>query len=266
MLHIITLSWNGLDKLSKLKDSLLPCLSNIDWKWTIKDNGSTDNTYSVASQWHPQIEVINYKNNLQSFSAGVNYTVNHTSPEENDFVLLLNNDIIFNDTASINNMIHSFDNSVGVVGAKLLYTGTNKIQHAGVVFHKQTKTPIHFRAKEECNKYDSLDREFQAVTGACLLTKYKYLKNASSKSKMLDESYFWCFEDIDFCLDVKYLQKKKVIYCGNTSIYHEESATLKKNPVQKMFLQQNIKNFLDKWKNIITIDQDHYLDPKHKLL
>ena len=48
-LHILTLTWNACDKLTKLKESLLPALSNIDYTWLIKDNASIDNTVSVAS-------------------------------------------------------------------------------------------------------------------------------------------------------------------------------------------------------------------------
>ena len=46
MLYILTLTWNGIEKLTKLKDSLIPSLENIDYTWIIKDNDSSDNTVS----------------------------------------------------------------------------------------------------------------------------------------------------------------------------------------------------------------------------
>ena len=69
----------------------------------------------------------------------MNYLFNIASPADNDTIMLLNNDVIFNDTTSINSMLNIMhkDPSVGVVGARLLYTGTNKLQHAGVVFDKR---------------------------------------------------------------------------------------------------------------------------------
>src|ERR1700677_137979 len=127
-LHIFTLSWNGLDKLSTLKKSLISALNDISWVWHIKDNGSTDKTVEEVKTWGDNIKVIAYKNNQQNFSAGVNYLFNVASPADNDLVMLLNNDVIFNDTTSINNMIALIkgDEKIGVVGARLLYSGTNK--------------------------------------------------------------------------------------------------------------------------------------------
>lgn len=38
MLHIYTLTWNKKDLLVRLKNSLLPALEDLDYKWHIKDN------------------------------------------------------------------------------------------------------------------------------------------------------------------------------------------------------------------------------------
>ena len=253
-IFILTLSWNGLDKLTALKKTLIPCLDNLDWEWIIKDNGSTDGTFEVTSKWDPKIKVINYPNNLQNFSAGTNYCLNYANPNDEDLVLLLNNDITFNDTASIKNMISLMKDDVGVVGCKMLYTNTNKIQHIGVGFDRN-RLPFHLYRGVESRKVNHPSNEFQAVTGACLLTKAKHIR-ASNNGKGFDESYFWCFEDVDFCLDVKYKQNRKIVCCNNTNIFHEESATLKKNSIQKMFFQQNVIKFLNKWFRTIATDEN----------
>src|SRR5579885_2644456 len=162
MLYILTLTWNACEKITTLKNSLLPALSDIDYTWLIKDNASKDDTVKVISDWGERVRVIPYKDNLQNFSAGMNYLFREAAPKDDDYVMLLNNDVIFNDTTSIHNMLDILnkDPSVGVVGARLLYTNTDRLQHAGVVFHNTIQTPTHFRPNEKSDKNAEKNREF----------------------------------------------------------------------------------------------------------
>lgn len=264
MLHLLTLTWNAADKLSKLHDSLMPALEGIDYHWWIKDNASKDNTVEMAKAWEGNITVLPYKDNRQNFSEGCNYLFHAAKPDDNDYVMLLNNDIIFNDTQSIKNMLSLIqnDSSVGVVGARLLYTNTDLIQHGGVVFAPSYKTPMHFRVGQKTDENAERNREFQVVTGAVCITKAEYFKKAFDKNKSgivgMDENYHWAFDDVDLCLSIKYNMNKKVVYCGNTNIFHEESVSLKKNPVNKLFLPHNLQYLFRKWDGRYIIDQDIY--------
>jgi len=263
-LFILTLTWNGIDKLTKLKDSLLPSLDGIDYNWLIKDNASTDNTTSIVSSWEGNIKCIPYKNNLQNFSQGTNLLFNEASPKDNDYILLLNNDVIFNDKTSIKKLIELMDknSNIGAVGAKLLFTNTNKLQHAGVVFNNQTHAPAHFRLNQEADNNACKNRLFQAVTGAVLLTKAEYFKNTcynvKSGNRGMDENYQWGFDDIDMCLAINHNMSKKILYCGETNIYHEDSASLKKAPTNKLFLNHNLLHLHAKWDGIYCLDQYMY--------
>jgi len=263
-LHILTLTWNGIDKLTKLKNSLLPSLSEIDYTWFIKDNASTDDTVEKVSEWDGNIKLIPYKNNLQNFSQGTNMCFNEAAPNDEDYVLLLNNDIIFNDKTSISKMIYAMekDNSIGVVGAKLLFTDTDRLQHAGVVFQNSTQAPAHFRLNETTDEDAEYNRLFQVVTGAVLLTKAKYYRaafhNPKSGNDGMDEKYHWGFDDVDLCLSIHYNMDKKVLYCGSTNIYHEDSSSLKKVPTNRLFLNHNLIYLKNKWKSRYCLDGDIY--------
>lgn len=272
MLYILTLNWNGLDKLTKLHQSLMPALGHTSYTWLIKDNASKDNTVETVKSWEGNIKVIPYKDNRQNFATGMNYLFNIASPADNDTIMLLNNDVIFNDTTSINSMLNIMhkDPSVGVVGARLLYTGTDKLQHAGVVFDKRYKTPMHFRVGQPSDADAEKNRLFQVVTGAVLITKAGLYRNAYAKNpsgaRGMDENYHWAFDDVDLCLAINYNMKKKIVYCGNTNISHEESATLKKNPANKLFLNHNLLYLFDKWQKTYVIDGDIYnSDARHNL-
>jgi GT2 family glycosyltransferase len=272
MLHILTLSWNGSDKLQKLYPSLMPALDNVDYTWWIKDNGSKDDTIDVVKSWEGNIKIIPYKDNRQNFAEGMNYLFQRVSPPDNDLIMMLNNDVIFNDTTSITNMLSIInkDTTVGVVGARLLYTGSNLLQHAGVIFDPRYKTPMHFRAGEPTDADAERNRLFQVVTGAVLITRAGCYRNVCTTNKSgisgMDEQFHWAFDDVDLCLAVNYNQKRKIIYCGGTNIFHEESATLKKNPANRLFLNHNLMRLFDKWQGTYVIDRDIYThDSRHNL-
>lgn len=267
-LFVFTLTWDACDKLNKLKESLIPALQDVDYTWLIKDNCSKDDTVKIASQWGDKIKVIPYKNNLQNFSAGMNYLFKEAAPQDQDLILLLNNDIIIHDKNSIKNMMNLINSNedVGVVGAKLLYTNTDIIQHAGVIFSNNYKMPTHFRAGEKIDKHAEKNRLFQAVTGAVLLTKAEYFKNISVRHKGMDEEYHWAFDDVDLCLSINYNLNKKIVYCGKTNIFHEESFSLKKNPANKLFMSHNVNHLKNKWQKRYILDQNIYMnDPKYNL-
>jgi GT2 family glycosyltransferase len=162
------------------------------------------------------------------------------------------------------------DNTVGAVGCRLLYTGTNQLQHAGVTFTKQYGMPMHFRSKEKTDSQAEKDRLFQVVTGAILLTKGEYFRSAWDKNqsgiKGMDEKYHWAFDDVDLCLSIHYNMNKKIVYCGKTNIFHEESASLKKLPTNRLFMGHNSNYLINKWQQRYILDHNDYVkDANHNL-
>ena len=77
------------------------------------------------------------------------------------------------------------------------------------------------------------------------------------------EMFKWAFDDIDLSLSIKYKQNKKIVYCGKTNISHDESASLKKNPVNKMFLSNNLNLLTSKWSKFYVIDKAIYTNNKN---
>ncbi len=273
MLIIATLNWNGKDKLQELYPTLINSLSGIDYKWFIKDNGSTDNSIELEKEWNnPNVHFIAYTHNRDNFAQGCNLLFKEAAPKPNDFFMLLNNDITFGDKNSLKNMISLFSNKdIGLVGSKLLYKNTNKIQHNGVIFDKKRAgLPQHFMVNRENDDSAKLNRSFQAVTGALWLTKAEFYENIcrtnANGQHGLCDNYTWMFEDISGALSIKYELKKQVICCGNTQIFHEESATLKKNPVNRLFFKQNVDLFLNQWRGRYIVDKDSYENnPKYNV-
>ena len=266
MLHILTLSWQGKSKLEKLAPTLTKSLNNIEYKWLVKENGSNDGSIEYLNGLNnPNIVPIQWKDNLQNFAQGCNVLFKEASPKESDYILLLNNDIIFNDTASIRNMIKIMDNDdgVGVVGAKLNYTNTKKIQHCGITWDgRKDLLPWHYRLGEMEDANARKNREFDACTGAVLLIRAGLYENVCTNKdglKGLNQGYFWCFEDVDLNMKIKYIMDKKIIYCGETNIFHEESATLKKTNANRLFMQHNVNLFRKECSQWIIENHKYYV-------
>ena len=183
----------------------------------------------IASSWDGNIKVIPYKDNRQNFSEGCNFLFNAASPADNDYVMLLNNDVIFQDKESIKNMLSIIqkDNSVGMVGARLLYTDTDLLQHAGVIFDPTYKTPMHFVLVKSQTMMLSVTEPSKWSLARLALPRRiitaMLLRRINLVLKGMDENYYWAFDDVDLCLSIKYNLNKKIVYCGNTNIFHEES-------------------------------------------
>ena len=262
-IFIFTLTWNAEEKLINLYNSIKPILNQDNVKWFIKDNDSKDNTAAIASTWE-NTNLIKYPNNLQNFAQGMNYLFNIASPKDSDYIVLLNNDVVCQEISSIKNMISMMDkdSNVGVVGARLMYPNSDVVQHAGVGFLKVNKMPWHIWRGEKLNPHMLKNKEFQTVTGAVLLTKAGLYKNVcttnQSKINGMDERYNWSFEDTDLCFAIKFNMNKKIVYCGDTNFSHEESASLKKNPQDKLFVSNNVRLFTQKWHTKYIADYDFY--------
>jgi len=262
-LHLLTLTWDGQDKIETLRPGLHKNMEKcgVECIWHVKDNGSKDDTLKIL-EGEKDTVVYPVGHNRHSFAKGMNYLFEKANPADDDLVLLLNNDVIFGDDISLKKMVDLHKSSgAEMVGCRLLFTGSNKLQHAGVIFGKRYGgMPYHFRPGDESDKNSQKNRYFQAVTAAVALVTAK----AYRETGMMDEKYQWAFEDIDLCLNVSARKKNNVIYCGGTKIFHEESASLKKNPVNKMFMGSNATHFKKKWFGKYELDHEKYLEgPSH---
>lgn len=272
MLHILTLNWQGREKIEKLRDSLIPALQGLDYTWHIRDNGSTDGSIETIRGWgDPRCHLISFPHNRENYAQGMNSLFQASGASGDDVIMTLNNDIVINNTTSISNMftLLNSDSEIGLVGAKLNYTETKKIQHCGVLFSRTNRLPYHYRAGMSESSRDTANRYYPAVTGAvAMLRADTFVNCAENKSgrRGFDENFHFAFEDIDMSMCIAHHLKKRNVYCGQTDIYHEEGASLKKNPVHKMFFHQNCNIFLERWAPQIELGLEaKYVDNTYEL-
>ena len=251
----LTLTWNNKSKL----DALYQSLKDIDnLIWLIRDNDSEDGTEELVHSWNCDfVRYFKYPNNFENFSQGNNYLYEKALrlgvDKEGDYILLLNDDIVFNNTESLNAMISLFADKVAIVGSRLLYPD-GRLQHAGVVFveNEKGRFPHNYRSGEADDAVSRMNREFQAVTGACMLVRAKYVQNV-----LLDNSLSWGFDDVDLCLR-QIQRQKRVLYCGEADIIHDESSSLNKNPVNHKNFFKNLAYFNRRWAGKFDVDMSKY--------
>lgn len=128
--------------------------------------------------------------------------------------------------------------NVGVVGAKLLYPdGT--VQHAGIVFLRGRPEHIHRGAPADAAACGGRRRDFDMVTGACLLIP----KDLFFAVGGFDETFLNSYEDVDLCLRVRALGRR-VVCEPSAVVYHLEGQTegrFERDPV-------NFAGFSSRWR------------------
>ncbi|MDO8119963.1 glycosyltransferase [Isoptericola sp. b490] len=155
-----------------------------------------------------------------NFSRSINEGVRVASGE---LVLLLNDDTEADDPSWLRQMVAvEADPSVGVVGAKLVFAD-GRVQHLGVM-HNDVWEPSHpFMFETDGTGHfgmGSLDLDYPAVTGACLLTSRRLFVDVGGLCTALPLNY----NDVDFCFKVR-AAGRRVVVAPSVRLFHYESAS-----------------------------------------
>lgn len=247
------------DKSELLRQCVSSILEKTDYKkyeLLLVDNQSAEKKTSDFLNelaGNERIEILQYKKPF-NFSAINNFAVKHAKGE---FVLLLNNDTQVISSDWLGEMLKCFNGeNVGVVGAKLLYSN-GTIQHCGVMLEEKRMAIHAFRTwKEEDVKVGDV-KEWNAVTGACLMTKKELFLELGG----LDEDNLpIAYNDIDYCLKVRELGFK-VVCVSSVKLYHYESVSRKSDILARFFNRKRYNRFIEereyikrKWKEKIRKD------------
>jgi len=187
----------------------------------VVDNNSTDETpaFLVWAQGEYGIRVIRNDRNL-GFAKACNQGA---GVAQGSLLLFLNND-----TVAYPGWLEALvdvlrrEPGVGIVGSKLLYPdGT--IQHAGMVIADAPAplSPGHVhRGRPQDFPPANIQRDFQAVTGACILVRRDVFEQVGG----FDEVYVNDCEDVDLCFKVRQ-RGWRVAYTPKSVLVHFESVS-----------------------------------------
>lgn len=135
------------------------------------------------------------------------------------------------------------DLSIGIAGSRLLYRdGT--VQHAGVGFSQRDGIPRHiYRGFPGDHPAVIRDRDFEAVTGACLAMR----KDLFERLGGFDRDFVNGYEDIDLCLKAR-AAGYRVRYLGGSVVSHHESVS-RRGEIEGLHPDDdaNLKLFTERW-------------------
>ncbi|MBI2307775.1 MAG: glycosyltransferase [Rhodocyclales bacterium] len=261
---IIIPSKNQLHLLQPCIDSLLTQTRYPDWELIVVDNGS--DAPEVAAYYarlrgtQPQrVRILDYR-------AEFNYSaMNNLAAAEaaGDYLLLLNNDTVAIEDDWLDALMsHAQRPEIGVVGARLLYPGTRRIQHAGVVLGMDGAAGHPFIDKLSPGQPGYMyraqtEQNYSAVTGACLLVRTGLFREVGG----LDAGELAVnYSDIDLCLKIRRLGYR-ILWTPYATLLHHGSASqlTEHRPSEKkraagIRLQQETYRFVQRWRAELVAD------------
>ncbi len=191
-LSVIIPAFNGEAFLEAGLGSLL-AQSGATTEIIVVDNASTDRSVEVVQRCCPAARLIRSPTNL-GYSGGCNLGLRAATGE---FLVLLNQDARVGPGWAEAVLVGlQARTDVGILGCKILYPDTHKIQHAGGWVEWPLGYAHHFGYGEEDEAQWDQPRPVEFVTGAALALSRVTLDRIG----YLDEQ-FWpgYFEDLDYC-------------------------------------------------------------------
>ncbi|MCG7637823.1 MULTISPECIES: glycosyltransferase [unclassified Alteromonas] len=255
LVSLIIPTKNGKALVKACIESILEKTAYLNYEILLIDNGSDEKEsieYFSYLDTLEKVRVLQYPAPF-NYSAINNFGVEHA---KGSILGLVNNDIEVISPDWLTYMVgHVERESVGCVGAKLLYSDT-RIQHAGVVLgygggagHAHKNFP---RFHSGYLKRIVATNNYSAVTAACLLVKRAHF-NAVNGLNEKDLSV--AFNDVDFCLKVKGLGVNNV-YCAEAELFHHESVSrgLDISPEKAARFNRELAYLQTTWSDFIAND------------
>lgn len=221
---IIILNWNSYEV---TRDCLLS-LRKLDYsnrELVLVDNGSVDGSGERLAREFPEARLIKNDTNL-GFTGGNNVAIRDVLARGTDYVLLLNNDTIVAPNL-LSELVKICDHrpEIGLANPKILYfEPADRIWYAGGEYRRGWSFAKHFGVRHKDNgKYNEV-KEVSFATGCALLLRAEAVRQVG----LLDEAFFFGFEDLDWCM--RALRSGfKAFYVPAALVWHRDGYVTKKN-------------------------------------
>lgn len=220
LVSIIIPSKDNPDLLFQCVDSVKQFCGYTNYEILVVDNGSSEeNRNRIQAGLSDRNARYFYRREQFNFSRMCNRGARQAA---GDYLLFLNDDVEAFEEEWLERMLgHAEQAHVGAVGAKLLYPGTTKIQHAGI--GNAQCGPVHwFCGYEDERPYyfglNWVDTNCIAVTGACLLVSASKFWDAGG----FDETLPVAYNDVSLCFALYQAGYFNVVR-NDAVLFHHES-------------------------------------------
>lgn len=259
LVSVIIPNKDHVDDLDKCLKSLAEKTSYRNYEILVVENNSqaaeTFTYYQQIEEMYPNLRVL-YWPDAFNYAAINNFAVKEA---RGDYLLFLNNDVEIISPGWMEEMLGICQREdVGIVGAKL-YFPDNTVQHAGVVIGLggvagHIFTGIQRREYGYGARLVST-QDYSAVTAACMMTSKEIFREAGG----FDEGFRVAFNDVDYCMKVRALDKL-VVFTPYAELYHYESKSRGKEETAAQLerFHGEIDRFEKKWPEILRNGDPYY--------
>jgi GT2 family glycosyltransferase len=205
------------------------------------DNASQDGSVEYVTQHHPQVQIIQNKENLgpaEGYNAGLRFLNN-----EYKYVVLVNNDMAF-DPQWLSEMVKVAENdpSIGACQPKILQLSNPKMfEYNGACGgfldaygYPWLRGRIMEYIEEDRGQYDNIEEIFWV--GGC---SFFIRKEVLDKTGLFDDMFFIQFEEIDLCWRI-HLCGYRVFSVPSSVVYHKGTQDRKNERVWMLKHRNNI--------------------------
>ncbi len=229
-LSIIIINWNTKQLLMDCLASIYKTVRDISFELIVVDNGSTDGSVEAVSAKYPGVIIILNSSN-QGFARANNAAMKNMHGK---YALLLNSDTLVKES-SLEKLFACMEQhpESGMCGPQLLNADGSKQNSVGefptLVTAFLSKTLAHLlvpRAPQKMSRTKHSDFQgplaVECIIGACMMVR----KTSIDAVGMLDEDYFFLYEETDWCLR---MQKSGwlVFYLPDAEIVHLDGQSMK---------------------------------------
>jgi GT2 family glycosyltransferase len=222
LVGLVTVTYNSANVIEDFTKSVL-CQDHVNFILYIVDSNSSDNTLNLLTKhYDKRIKVIPMTENV-GFAKGTNIGILESINDNCDYVMMVNNDTLF-DEHLLSVLLEQLEiNQVDMVAPKMMYhPETNKIWCAGGGFHGRLLIANKHYGEGEVDKGQlDVSRLVDFVPMCCVLFRIELFRDNSVG--LLDEKYFTYYEDTDWMWRAK-LQHKKLMYISQAILYHKVSS------------------------------------------
>jgi len=204
-LSICIVSYNNRKLLEECLCSLYKNIGQLSYEIFVVDNNSNDGSVSMVREKFPSIKIIENRTNA-GFARPNNQAIQQSN---SSYILLLNQDTLILNSKSIETMVDFLrkNKEAGVCGCRHIKPdGTAQSSHRRFpTFKRIFLTFLHKflfskKYKANCKTQDFSSKcETDSISGACFLVKREII----DKVGYLDESYYFYYEETDWCYRIK---------------------------------------------------------------
>lgn len=211
---IILLNWNSYE----VTKDCLDCFRQIrhPYRLIVVDNGSSDDSVTLFRANYPEITLIENNENL-GFAGGNNCGLEHGLRENLDYLMLLNNDTLFDEDFVAPLVQRMQQNAeLGGIQPKIMYNHDRSlIWNAGGTYHYFLgHSSTIGEGKPDLSRFNRV-RGVDWITGCCILLRSQVVQQVG----LLDDRFFIYHEDVDWSLRIRGAGWK-LEYFPQSQLYH----------------------------------------------